>query len=96
MDMGYTALIVCEKLGTTKGEKDISFKNFGSVTPEQSLETKFCVFQNPYTKLFQHGSHDILKTCSTHEEANEFAFSFTKAEGVATLIARVKFQINWH
>ncbi|MEI6948042.1 hypothetical protein V9K67_12665 [Paraflavisolibacter sp. H34] len=97
MDTGYTTLIVCRKIGATKGNKEISFKHYSSFTKvEGKIENRFCVFQDPLTKLSQHGHFDILGIYPTADEAQTFSLHFTRSEEISTVIAKIKFCITWH
>lgn len=97
MDMGYTDLLVCKKLELIKGNRlmaDIKYENL--TTMADPRKAKYLVFQDPFTKLFEHGPHDTLYSSEDLKSAREFAVDFTRKNGITTLLAEIKFQIYWH
>jgi hypothetical protein len=97
MEMGYTNLAICRKLELIKGNRlmvDKKYENAGQ--QESSRDNKFLVFQDPFTKLVEHGPHDVLFSTKDMETARAFAVDFTKKNDISTLLAQIKFDIYWH
>jgi hypothetical protein len=97
MDMGYTDLLVCKKIELIRGahlmatsKYEINGQSF------RSDEGNYCVFQDPFTKLFEHGPNDVLMITDNMDKAREFAVDFTRENEISTLITQIKFHIYWH
>lgn len=97
MEMGYTNLLICTKLELIKGKRlmaDSKYERAGLT--EENRKFKFLVFQDPFTKLVEHGHHDLLFSGMELETARAFAVDFTTRNEISTLVAETKFDINWH
>jgi len=97
MEMGYTNLFIYKKLILFRGDRlmvDTKYENASAM--EDPRKAKYFVFQDPFTKLFEHGPHDVLFSCEDVQPAREYAVNFTKKNGISTLVAEIKFSIYWH
>jgi hypothetical protein len=97
LDMGYTSLLICKRVKYNQGSKLMSFEKFERISSEfESLKEVYCVFQDPFTKLHQHGGDDLLMMSGDLNDSLKFADKFTATQNISTLVAQIKFHINWH
>lgn len=98
---GYTLektnslILLCRSIKLfSNNESDNGKKNLKSQTDTSKLK-KYCVFQDPFSKVAEKGANDILKDFDTISAANEYAEKVCQMEKVSILVAFVKDKIIW-
>ncbi len=92
--MGYTSLLVCEKIKYFENSKIKFSRLIERSSSENDLTGKYCIFQNPLNKLFEYGHNDIVGVYSDYETAQSYCNTLSYETPV--LLAKIKAHMNWH
>lgn len=92
---GGAHILVCKSIIYYLGANNIDYDDGVAEINTVNLSGKYCIFQDPLSKIVKHKGNDIIRSFKSLADAKKFALDFTETKGYSTLVVEIVDQMKW-